>query len=209
MTLAINGQKLIVGHLNKDLKERGKMKYQIIYADPPWGHNDKMATHSFTQLHHYSTMTTPEICNLPIKELSEKDSVLFLWAVSPMLIDALQVMGAWGYKYKTIVFCWSKITKNKKLISNLGRWTMGNIEIVLLGVKGHPKRLIKNVKQLVIAERTEHSKKPVEVRNRIVELMGDLPRIELFARQKTEGWESVGYDIDGKDIRQSLKEIAG
>lgn len=171
-------------------------KYQIIYADPPWGHNDKMLKHSFTKLNHYSTMTTEEICSLPINNLADKNSVLFLWAVSPMLPEALEVIKSWGFKYTTIAFCWSKHTKNKIKISNLGRWTMGNVEICILAKKGKPQRIIKNVKQLVESERTTHSKKPDEVRNRIVTLMGDIPRIELFARQKTEGWDVWGNEVE-------------
>jgi site-specific DNA-methyltransferase (adenine-specific) len=113
---------------------------------------------------------------------------------------------AWGFEYKTVAFCWNKIGADGAWIHNMGRWTMGNIEICLLGVKGHPKRIVNNVKQLVIAIRNEHSKKPNVVRNRIVELMGDLPRIELFARDdgvkdmfnynKLDGWDAWGNEIE-------------
>lgn len=127
--------------------------------------------------------------------LAEKDCVLFLWAVSPLLPEALEVMKSWGFKYKTVAFVWNKKTKNGKDVSNLGRWTMGNVEVCLLGVKGKPKRVLKNIKQLVIAERTKHSKKPSEVRERIVQLMGDVPRIELFAREETEGWDVWGNEV--------------
>lgn len=171
-------------------------KYQIIYADPPWGHNDKMATHSFTQLNHYSTMTVKQICELPIKDFVDTNALLFLWAVNPMLPEALKVMSAWGFKYRTVAFCWNKKTKHGKWVSNLGRYTMGNMEICLLGRKGQPKRQVKNIKQLVIAERTKHSKKPDEVRERIATLMGDLPRIELFAREKTPGWDVWGNEVE-------------
>jgi len=127
--------------------------------------------------------------------VSAKDCVLFMWAVSPQIPEALEVMKAWGFKYITVAFCWSKHTKNNKKVSNLGRWTMGNVELCLLGRKGKPQRLVKHIKQLVEAERTRHSAKPSEVRDRIVELMGDLPRIELFAREKVEGWDSWGNEI--------------
>ena len=105
-------------------------------------------------------------------------------------------MQAWGFKYKTVAFCWSKHTKNGKKVKNLGRWTMGNVELCLLGVKGKPKRQVKNVYQLVEAERTKHSKKPDEVRKRIVQLMGELPRVELFAREKTPGWDVWGNEVE-------------
>ena len=123
-----------------------------------------------------------------------------MWATSPLLPEAFEVMKAWGFKYKTVAFCWNKQTKNGKWVSNMGRWTMGNIELCLLGVKGKPKRIAKNIKQLIIAERTKHSKKPDEVRNRIVQLMGDLPRIELFAREKTPGWDVWGNEVES-DIK--------
>lgn len=171
-------------------------KYQIIYADPPWSYNDKMSGHSFSLDHEYTTQHKNWIQSLPIQNICDKDCVLFLWVVSPLLDEGIDTLKSWGFKYKTIPFMWVKQTKHGKWVSNLGRWTMGGGEIVLLGVKGHPKRQIKNIKQLVFAERTRHSEKPAEVRNRIVTLMGDLPRIELFARQKTEGWDAWGNEVE-------------
>lgn len=170
-------------------------KYKIIYADPPWSYNDKMSGHSFSLDHEYETQNTNWIKNLPVQTISENDCVLFMWATSPLLPQAFEVLSAWGFKYKTVAFVWSKRTKHGKNVSNLGRWTMGNVEVVLVGSRGKPKRIARNIKQLVIAERTSHSKKPDEVRKRIVELMGDLPRIELFAREKTEGWDVWGNEI--------------
>jgi N6-adenosine-specific RNA methylase IME4 len=171
-------------------------KYNIIYADPPWSYNDKMETHSFSELNHYSTMSLQEIKDLPIKELAEKDSVLFLWVVSPMLDWGFEVIKSWGFKYKTVAFVWSKHSKNGKKIANLGRWTMGNVEMCLIATKGKPKRIKNNVRQLVEAERTVHSKKPAEVAKRIVDLMGDLPRIELFARETSPGWDAWGNEVE-------------
>lgn len=177
---------------------RSVNKYQIIYADPPWSYNDKMSGHSFSLDHEYDTQTKDWIAKLPINEVTDNDSVLFLWAVSPQIPEALEVMKAWGYKYKTVAFCWSKTTKTGKKVSNLGRWTMGNVELCLLGVKGKPNswRQDKSVKQLVVAERTRHSAKPDEVRNRIVSLLGDKTRLELFAREKTEGWHTWGNEVE-------------
>jgi site-specific DNA-methyltransferase (adenine-specific) len=183
------------------------MKYNIIYADPPWSYNDTQksgGTAFFGASVRYELMKNSDIYKLPINEIADKDCVLFLWATSPLLPEALETIKSWGFKFKTIAFCWNKQTKNGKWVSNMGRWTMGKIEICLLGVKGHPKKICKNIKQLVIAERKEHSKKPEEVRKRIVDLMGNLPRVELFARQKTEGWDVFGNNIDGKDIADVL-----
>lgn len=173
-------------------------KYQIIYADPPWSYNDKMKGHSFSLDHEYETQSKDWIAGLLRGGgvLQDKDCVLFLWATSPLLPEALDVIKEWGFKYKTVAFVWNKKTKNGKDVSNLGKWTMGNVEVCLLATKGKPQRIAKNIKQLVSAERTIHSKKPDEVRKRIVELMGDLPRIELFAREKTEGWDVWGNEVE-------------
>lgn len=181
-------------------------KYKIIYADPPWSYSDSQqsgGTAFFGASVRYPTMNNKEIAALPISELAEKDAVLFLWATSPLLPEALESLRTWGFKYKTIAFCWNKQTKNGKWVSNMGRWTMGNIEICLLGVRGKPQRISKNVKQLVLAERTRHSAKPNEVRERIVELMGDLPRVELFAREKKPGW-----DVWGNEVESDIKLVA-
>jgi len=180
-------------------------KYSIIYADPPWSYNDKMLGHMGAETH-YRTRDKNWIWSLPIQDIAEKDCTLFLWVVSPMLPEGIETLARWGFKFKTIAFVWIKQTVHGKWVSNLGRWTMGGSEICLLGIKGKPKRVIRNIKQLVFAKRRRHSEKPDEVRNRIVELMGDLPRIELFAREAAEGWDAIGFDIDGKSIEQAIKE---
>ena len=172
-----------------------KKKYQIIYADPPWSYNDKMSGHSFSLDHEYETQSLEWIKSLPIAEIADKDCVIFLWVVNPLLPEAFEVIKAWGFKYKTLAFCWNKETRLfNKTVFNLGRWTMGSVELCLLATRGHPKRKAKNVKQMVFEMRGRHSQKPAEVRHRIVELMGDIPRIELFARQKIDGWDVWGND---------------
>ena len=174
-------------------------KYQIIYADPPWSYSDTQKSGGnayFGASVRYTTMNNKDICKLPICNLADNNCTLFMWATSPLLPEALATIKDWGFKYKTIGFVWNKQTKNGINISNMGRWTMGNVEICLIAVKGKPHRIVKNIKQLVSAERKRHSEKPEEVRKRIVELMGDLPRIELFARQKTEGWDVWGNEVE-------------
>ncbi len=86
-------------------------KYEIIYADPPWSYNDEMSGHSFSLDHEYETQDIEWIKKLPVGEIADKDSVLLLWCVSPQLPEALEVIKAWGFKFTTIAFCWSKITK--------------------------------------------------------------------------------------------------
>lgn len=180
-----------------DKKVEKQKKYQVIYADPPW----KYYVYSKKGLgrsaeHHYPTMSIDEIKKLPIQEIAEKDCILFLWVTFPTLLESFEVIRAWGFQYKTVAFVWIK--QNKKsdgLFWGMGYWTRANAEICLLATKGHPKRVSKRVHQVVISHIEEHSKKPNEERNRIVELTGDVPRIELFARQTYEGWDAWGNEV--------------
>ena len=113
-----------------------------------------------------------------------------------MLQEALKVIESWGFKYKTIGFQWIKQNKSGKgFFFGLGRWTRGNSECCLIAVKGKPKRISNSVSQLVFSPLQEHSKKPDIVREKIVELIGDKPRIELFARQSVEGWDCWGNEV--------------
>ena len=169
-------------------------KYSIVYADPPWSYSDKNCNGATGS--HYKTMTLDDIKNLKVKEISKDDSVLFLWATYPMLKEALEVGEAWGFKYKTIAFQWIKLNrKNGKPFFGLGRWTRGNSECCLLFTKGKPKRVSSSVFQLIQTPIEKHSRKPNITRDRIVELMGGVDRIELFAREKVEGWDSWGNEI--------------
>lgn len=168
--------------------------YQIIYADPPWRYDQKGLQGAAEK--HYSTMSLEDICKLPVGSISAKDSILFLWATFPQLPAALRVISAWGFKYKTVAFLWLK--KNRKADSwffGLGFWTRGNAEVCLLATRGHPKRQSSKIHQFIISPIEAHSKKPDIVRNKIVELAGDVPRIELFARQTTPGWDVWGNEV--------------
>jgi len=161
-------------------------------------------------------MTINDIKTLPINQISDDNSILFIWVTFPLLQEGLDTIKSWGFEYKTIAFNWIK--KNKKadsLFWGMGNFTRSNSEICLLAVKGKPKRISAGVHSVIDTFDTEvleakiegHSKKPDEIRNRIVELMGDIPRIEIFSRQKVDGWDCLGNDIDGKDIRESLNEL--
>lgn len=145
---------------------------------------------------HYPTMTMDELCALPVADLAARDSALFMWATFPKLPEALQLMKAWGFTYRSVAFVWLK--KNKKADSwfqGLGFWTRGNAEICLLATRGHPKRQAANIHQFIISPIESHSKKPDEAREKIVALMGDLPRVELFARQIPPGWDVWGNEV--------------
>lgn len=186
-------------------------KYKIIYADPPWSYNDKMGNDSafMSATSAYPTMPLEDIKALKVKNIADNDCVLFIWVVSPLLPEAIEVINAWGFKYTTIGFVWSKKHKSGVPVANMGRWTMGNVELCLIAKKGKPQRICKNVKQLIEDLRVEHSRKPDEVRKRIVELMGDIPRIELFAR--TDGSKDLwgkntfdGWDVFGNEASDSI-----
>lgn len=138
-------------------------KYGIIYADPPWRYQDRKCNGNCQD--HYNTMNINDICNLPIRDIADKDCVLFLWCTYPMLQEGLKVIEAWGFKYKTIGFQWVKQNKSGNgFFFGLGRWTRGNTECCLIAVKGKPKRVNNSVSQLVVSPIEQHSKKPDEVR---------------------------------------------
>ena len=132
---------------------------------------------------------------LPISNITKNDCVLFLWVTAPQLLSGFEVLKSWGFKYKTVAFTWCKIYKNGKPFFGTGFWTRSNAEFCLIGIKGHIKRKNNAISSMVISEVEKHSKKPNEVRKRIVELMGDLPRIELFARQTSDGWDAWGNEL--------------
>ena len=146
---------------------------------------------------HYKTMNINDICKLPIERITDENCILFLWVTFPCLLEGLKAMKEWGFNYKTCGFTWVK--RNKKSDSwffGLGYWTRANAEICLIGTKGRIKRISKCIPQIVDTHIEEHSKKPAVIRDRIVELVGDLPRIELFARQKVNGWDVWGNEVE-------------
>lgn len=192
---------MIPDRRNGDGQRGGKtiQKYQAIYADPPWDYQQCRLSGSAKK--HYPTMRIEELCALPVAEIADRDCALFLWATFPQLPEALRLITAWGFVYKTVAFVWLK--QNRKALTwfyGLGFWTRSNAEICLLATKGHPKRQSAGIHQLVISPVERHSKKPDEVREKIVELMGDVPRIELFARQQTLGWDVWGNEVENSTV---------
>ncbi len=182
-----------------------RKKYNIIYADPPWKYDNEKSNNPAMGGMTYPTMSQKELCALPVSSIAATDCVLFLWVTMPKLPEGIEVLRAWRFRYITTPFTWLKVNRVKgNIYSGMGHWTNGNQEIVLLGKKGRPNRIAKNVKQVVVAPKSRHSAKPDEIRIRIETLMGKLPRVELFARQKTRGWDAIGNDIDGQDIREVL-----
>jgi len=173
------------------------MKYRIICADPPWKYDNDLVGRVDMGGKSYPTMSLAAIKSLPVGGLAADDCLLFLWATMPKLKEAIEVIEAWGFKYITCAFSWLKLNpRGEGIYSGLGRWTNGNVELCLLGKKGSPKRCERNVKQVIMAPRSRHSEKPAEARDRIVRLAGDVPRIELFARDNADGWDAWGDEAD-------------
>lgn len=153
---------------------------------------------------HYKTMSIKEIKKLGenVQKLAADDCLLFMWVTFPNLKEGLEVIEKWGFKYKTLGFSWIKTNKkNKKPFFGIGFYTKSNCEVCLIGIKGKPGKIIKSnkVSSCIISERREHSRKPDEVRERITELVGQVPKIELFARQSADGWDCWGNEVGGED----------
>jgi N6-adenosine-specific RNA methylase IME4 len=141
-------------------------------------------------------MTLDEIKQLPVADIAAEDSVLFLWAIDTMLPQAFDVLTAWGFTYKTVAFTWTKLNlKSSGFFTGLGYWTRCNSEQCLLATRGRPKRVHRDVQQLVVAPRREHSRKPDEVRTRIERLVPG-PYCELFARESVPGWCAWGNQVN-------------
>jgi len=187
-------------------------KYKIIYADVPWDYLTTGPTKTagiWGRAHdHYDVMSLEQIKNLDVKSISDDDAYLFLWATFPQIRGALEVINSWGFEYKTVGFVWIKKETSGRDFVGMGWYTRANAEICLLGRKGTPKIKDHSIRQLIYSIPREHSRKPDEVRDKIVKLCGDIPRIELFARIRVHGWTTVGNEIDGQDIRLSLEQIA-
>lgn len=170
----------------------GKGKYSIILADPPWEYEGQMGGGL-----PYPDMSLEEIKALPVADIAQKNSALFLWVTFPMIAKGLEVISAWGFEYKTAAFVWIKTNKKDGMpFRGIGNYTKSNAEVCLLGIRGRVVPVSDSVSSIVITERGKHSEKPEVVRERIVELFGAVNRIELFARKASEGWESWGKDFN-------------
>lgn len=177
-------------------------KYNIIYADPPWNFNSKELQkykgERFRALEEvYQTEKSEHMVEWDAKRIADVDCAIFMWSTDAHIGEAIYLMKEWGFKYVTVAFVWAKTTKTGKQVCNLGAWTMKNCELRLFGTKGSMLKYKKSnsVRQLFYAERKEHSRKPDIVRRFITELFGDIPRIELFARQQVDGWDCWGNEV--------------
>jgi N6-adenosine-specific RNA methylase IME4 len=173
-------------------------KYNIIYADPSWEFKNKNTGGSLISgaANQYNVMSVEDIMHLPIDLIAADDCVLFMWWVASQPENALRVMGSWGFKLKTMTgFTWVKQTKHGKPFFGMGFWTRAGSENCLIAVKGKAKRINASIRSVISAPIEEHSKKPDIFRTRIEQLVGDVPRIELFARTETPGWNVFGDQV--------------
>jgi N6-adenosine-specific RNA methylase IME4 len=207
----------IVGDLHA-LVAAGK-KYRVITADPAWNfktYSDKGQKRSAER--HYRTMPIGEIKALPVADLAAEHAVLFLWIVQPRLHQALEIISAWGFTFKTVAFAWIKTTRDASLVEldgsglhwGMGYWTRANIELCLLATRGKPKRADKGVHQVVIAPVSEHSRKPDKVQVAIEQLLGEPSRddyLELFARRATAGWTVWGDQVERTLFTHTIEDF--
>ena len=173
-------------------------RYNIIYADPPWNFNfqKRKGLSEAAKGRLYPTMYGEDIKKIPVAGIAADDCVLFLWIMNSELPLALDVIKAWGFTYKTVAFTWVKTTVNGKYCFGGGNWTRSNPELCLLATKGKPKRESASVRELIVSERREHSRKPDVIRDAIIQLCGDLPRCELFCRYPADGWDVWGNAVE-------------
>lgn len=167
--------------------------YSCVLADPAWVYKDKALAGNRGAGCKYTLSSMETMKAMPVQRLCAEDATCFMWVTMPMLAEGLDLMQAWGFTYKTVAFTWVKrTTKSNVLFWGMGRWTRANAELVLLGTKGHPKRVNAGVHSVIEAPIGPHSRKPQEVRDRIVSLLGDVNRIELFARGDSPGFDGWG-----------------
>jgi len=175
-------------------------KYQIIYADPAWKYYQGGYKN---QEQHYETLDINYIIKFidenkrHVKDLADENCILFLWTTSPMLPYMIELIKEWGFKYSTVGFVWVKSLKDgNNFHFGCGNWTRANCEYCLIGIKGKIERKDASISQIIYEPISKHSKKPAIVREKIVKLVGNLPRIELFARNKRPGWDFWGNEIE-------------
>jgi len=173
-------------------------KYQIIYADPPWKYYQNWGNGCMK--HHYKGMETEEIKNLPIKNITDDNCHLYLWVTNPFIQEGLDVCKAWGFEHKQVL-TWIKTAKNGKPKMCMGYYFRGCTEHIIFGVKGKLPRLRKDMRNIVFANTRGHSQKPDIIRKIIIEHSGNLPRIELFARTRREGWDAWGNEVPKEEQR--------
>lgn len=198
------------------------MKYNIIYIDPPWDYNRKVGQGCTTK---YNRMTNQDIYNLPINDIAADNCALICWFTFPKLSEGVKAIESWGFTIKTVFVTWIKTNKNSNTpFFGVGTYTKSNAEVCMLCSKGNiadllpPRRTTVDssyngklrddtISSVLLHKRLEHSEKPNEVRNMISRMFSDVPKIEVFARHRVSGWDSIGYGVDSMDILESLNLV--
>ena len=174
-------------------------KYQIIYADPPWRFSQGIQRRStFKEAHkeeinkHYETMSDKDIIAMNVGYISEEHSILLMWTTDAHLEVAIKALSNWGFKYKTIAFVWNKVKPS------IGKYNVKQCEVCLLATKGKAHHLVTSFKerQYIEEKKEKHSKKPIEIKERISRMFSGASKVELFAREKTEGWDVWGNEVE-------------
>jgi N6-adenosine-specific RNA methylase IME4 len=164
-------------------------KYRVIYADPAWSYENVMPEYVSDPSDHYALMSMAAVKDLPIKDLCEDNAVLFLWVPSPLIKDCFPIIDAWGFEYKAM-FVWDKVKHN------MGHYNSVRHELLLICVRGSCQPDVhKLFDSVVTEERTEHSRKPETFRQIIDTIYPNGRRIELFAREKHDNWDSWGNEV--------------
>ena len=174
-------------------------EFDIIYADPPWDYKGQLqhagpgSADTGGAVRHYPTVTLTDLKTLDVKNIAAQDSLLFMWATSPHLDQAIELGKSWEFDWATVAFVWDKIRVNP------GFYTLSQCELCLVFKRGRiPRpRGARDVRQLVSAKRGLHSQKPEEVRKRIERMFPEQRRVELFARHTVPGWYSWGLEAHG------------
>ena len=184
------------GQGRNGIQNAAQMKAGVILADPPWSWKSWSAKgEKKSAKNYYQVMESPDLHELPVFHRAADNCVLFMWAISSMLPDALLLIDRWQFEYKTVGFVWVKENpKSGSLFMGLGYHTRQNAELCLLATRGKPKRLSGGVHQIIMSPRREHSRKPDEIYERI-EALYPGPYVELFSRTDREGWDARGDEI--------------
>ena len=179
--------------------------YRCVVSDPPWHHATRSPKGQTRRSpsHHYETMPLDAICALPVREVAARDCHLFLWTTQPHLQQAFRVIEAWGFRYSSVHTFWVKLTPKgadsiwitpDRLARGMGFTTRKNVELLLLGRRGAPRRLVKDMGDVLFAGRRQHSRKPDESFARVERYCAG-PRLEMFSRERREGWDAFGLEV--------------
>jgi len=197
-----NGKKpnqVVAAHKRKEKQQHvaktargfdGMDRYALILADPPWEYENATTPDRRIDQNHYACMTQDDICEMDVQSISAPNAVLYLWATPPLIRQALEVMGAWGFTYRTHMI-WDKE------ILGMGHWCRQRHELLFVGVKGDVPTPAPDVRPSSVyrERRSKHSAKPRYYHELLETLYPDWPRVELFARESAPGWHSWGNEL--------------